>query len=197
MTHAQPSARVKVGVLLAGQPSDLAEWLRDAAAFDAAGADVLWLDLASQPELDPLAMAAALAVVTFRSHLFVSLPEPDLVSPSAPRLLATIDRLSRGRVRFVADAEASTAEALSPELVSGVGVVRHVAGSPAVLEDAEGQRWTVEPPPDGREGWQTSVLAAVERGAYGMIVPASPGLLDLLRNPDDQGDRRDLQLSVG
>ena len=92
MTHAQPSPGVKVGVLLDAEPSELGEWLREAAAFDAAGADALWLDLSSQPELDPLAVAAALAVVTFRSHLLVSVPEADLSSPVLPRLLSTIDR---------------------------------------------------------------------------------------------------------
>lgn len=195
MTHAQPSAGIKVGILLAGEPTDLVEWLRDAAAFDAAGADALWLDLAPQPELDPLAVAAALSVVTFRSHLFVSLHEADLGSPALAGVLSTIDRLSLGRMRVVADADAMPAEVLSR-----IGVVRRVPGDPVVLEDTRsdaGQRWRAEPAPEGRPGWHAARLAAVEHGVYGLIVPAGPRLLDLLRNPDDEGDRRDLQLSVG
>jgi len=195
VTHAQPSAGVKVGILLAGEPTDLAAWLRDAAAFDAAGADALWLDLAPQPDLDPLAVAAALSVVTFRSHLFVSLNEADLASPALAGLLSTIDRLSLGRMRVVADADAMPAEVLSR-----IGVVRRVPGDPVVLEDTRaeaGQRWRAEPAPDGRPGWQAARLAAHEHGVYGLMVPAGPRLLDLLRNPDDEGDRRDLQLTVG
>ena len=195
MTHAQPSAGVKVGIVLAGEPTDLAEWLRDAAAFDAAGADALWLDLAPQPDLDPLAVAAALAVVTFRSQLFVSLHEADLASPALMGLLSTIDRLSLGRVRVVADANA-----LPAEVLARIGVVRRVPGDPVVLEDTRSdavQRWRAEPAPEGRPGWQAARLAATEQGVYGLMIPAGPRLLDLLRNPDDEGDRRDLQLTVG
>ena len=195
MTHAQPSAGVKVGIMLAGEPTDLAEWLRDASAFDAAGADALWLDLAPQPDLDPLAVAAALSVVTFRSHLFVSLHEADLASPALAGLLSTIDRLSLGRMRVVADADA-----LPAEVLSRVGAVRRVPGDPVVLEDMQsdaGLRWRAEPAPEGRPGWHAARLAAIEHGVYGLMVPAGPRLLDLLRNPDDEVDRRDLQLTVG
>jgi hypothetical protein len=192
VTDAQPSPRVRVGVVFARDPSDLGEWLRDAAAFDAAGADALWLDVARQPELDPLVVAAALSVVTFRSQLFVSLAEPDLASPACARALSTVDRLSGGRVRVVTDAET-----LPFDVGSGVGMVRRRPESPESLEDIDGNHWNAHPTPDGRAGWQAALLAALEGDVHGLIIPASPGLLDLLRNPDDEGDRRDLQLSVG
>ncbi len=194
MTHPEASHRVKVGVLLAREAGDLGEWLRDAAAFDAAGADALWLDVDAKPDLDPLAVAAALAVVTFRSQLFVSLPDDDMASPTLPRLLATIDRLSRSRVRVVADAGAL------PEVVPGIGVLRRIPGDPDALEDAHlevARRWTLAPLPDGRANWHATHAAATGQGVHGLIVPASSRLLDLLRNPDDLGDRRDLQLAVG
>ena len=35
---------VKVGVLLVRRPAELGEWLADAAAYEAAGADALWVD---------------------------------------------------------------------------------------------------------------------------------------------------------
>jgi hypothetical protein len=188
-----------VGVLLDADLSDVGAWLRDAAAFDAAGADALWVEPPTESELDPLAIAAALAVVTFRALLFVRLPtpdaatldaaRPDAASLVASRQLSTVDRLSRGRVRVVVDPDTSPGD--------GVAVLRHMGGSPAVLEDSEGHRWRVEPTPDGRAGWQTTRAAAVEAGVHGLIVPASARVLDLLRNPDDDGDRRDLQLAVG
>jgi hypothetical protein len=194
VTQTEPSPRVLVGVLLDADLSDVGAWLRDAAAFDAAGADALWVEPPSESELDPLAIAAALAVVTFRSLLFVRLPAPDAATPDgassvAARQLSTVDRLSRGRVRVVVDPDTSQGD--------GVADLRHAGGDPPVLEDSEGHRWRVEATPDGRAGWQVTRAAAVESGVHGLIVPASPRVLDLLRNPDDDGDRRDLQLAVG
>jgi hypothetical protein len=49
------------------RPVKVGEWLADAGAFDAGGADALWIDLGPQPELDVLALAAALAVVPVAS----------------------------------------------------------------------------------------------------------------------------------
>ena len=46
---------------LVWRPDDIGGWFADGAAFDAAGADALWIDVTGQPELDPLALAAALA----------------------------------------------------------------------------------------------------------------------------------------
>ncbi len=189
VTHAQPSPAVRVGVTLAADPSDVGEWLRDAAAFDAAGAHALWVEATSQSELDPLAIAAALAVVTFRAHLFVRLADPDVASPAFRRQLATVDRLSRGRLRVVFDGDGLPSD--------GVPVVRRVSENPELVEDINGYRWSVESTPDSRAGWRAMRDAAAENGVYGLIVPASPRLLDLLRNPDDEGDRRDLQLTVG
>ena len=38
---------------------------------------------------------------------------------------------------------------------------------------------------------------AAERGIAGLVVPADPRLLDILRNPDEPGERHDLQLAQG
>jgi alkanesulfonate monooxygenase SsuD/methylene tetrahydromethanopterin reductase-like flavin-dependent oxidoreductase (luciferase family) len=85
---------VKVGVLLDREPSDIGEWLADAAAFDAGGADALWID--PGPEWDVLALAAALAVITFRARLVVALPSSSGAGPA--RTLDTVGRLSHGRL---------------------------------------------------------------------------------------------------
>jgi hypothetical protein len=91
---------VKIGVLLPQPPDEFGEWLADAAAFEAAGADVLWID--SGPAADPLTLAAALAALTYRSLLVATLPEgPDGVA--GPRALATVKRLSRDRFALSAD----------------------------------------------------------------------------------------------
>jgi hypothetical protein len=154
---------MKVGVLLARQPGDLSEWLATAAAFDAAGADALWVDVAPEPELDPLTLTAALAAVTGRSLL--------VVPPSRDgRVLATIRRLSRGRLA---------------EFVP-------VPDSPGVYECA-GERWATTPVPDSRATWRVTLAEATSA----LLVPADPRVLDLLRNPEAPGDRRDLDLAVG
>jgi hypothetical protein len=149
---------VKVGVLLDQDQSNLGEWLADASAFDAGGADALFVDC--DPETDALALAAALAVVTFRARLVVTLPEPE----APTRTLDTIGRLSRGRFVTVNDHE---------------GVWERVAV------------------PEGRDAWRATCADATERGLTGVVVPADPRLLDILRNPDDPGERHDLQLAQG
>jgi len=145
---------VQVGVLLAREPEELGEWLTDAAAFDAAGADALWIDPGQ--EFDVLALTAALAAVTFRTRLVVTPPE------APERTLATVHRLSRGR--------------LTPE--------------------PDGS-WEHVPMPEDRAAWRATCADAEERGVTGLVIPANPRLLDILRNPDDPGERHDLHLAQG
>ena len=51
--------------------------------------------------------------------------------------------------------------------------------------------------PDGREQWRDVLAAAEAAGATGIILPGYPGLLDLLRNADEEDDRSDLTLAQG
>jgi alkanesulfonate monooxygenase SsuD/methylene tetrahydromethanopterin reductase-like flavin-dependent oxidoreductase (luciferase family) len=164
-----------VGVVLTRQPDDLGEWLADGAAFEAAGADALCIDAAPEPELDPLALTAALAAVTFRSLLITSLPSAG--SPAIARTLGTIEQLSHGRLRILANAIPSGE---LTDIALRLGVLRRIPGDP-----------------DSRAAWRQTLLDASGRGPAGLLVPAGPRLLDILRNPDDQGGRRDLQLAQG
>jgi hypothetical protein len=181
---------VKIGVLLARPAADLGEWLADAAALDAAGADALWLDPAGE-DTDPLALTAALAAVTFRSLLVTAWPA--LAGAGDPaghtRALATIERLSRGRLALVGQTAPLADLALFHEAGDG-GFECPVAGG-------EPERWERTGLPEGRAAWRAAVAAAAERGLAGLLVPAGPQLLDLLRNPQGRGDRRDLQLAQG
>jgi hypothetical protein len=147
-----------VGVLLDREPDPIGEWLADAAAFDAAGADALCVDCGPDTVWDVLALAAALAVVTYRARLLVTPPDDLPV-----RTVDTIGRLSRGRLMLAGGAE----------------------------------RWELVPAPDSRQTWRAACDDAAERGIPGLVVPAGPRLLDILRNPDDPGDRHDLQLAQG
>jgi hypothetical protein len=148
---------VRVGILLARRPGDLGEWLADGAAFDAAGADALWIDIDGDAGLDPLTLTAALTATTSKAALIARMPEA-----TAAEALSTLRRLSRGR--FVAQEEAG--------------------------------RWVRLPVPDNRAHWR-EMLAEPDSTIAGVLVEADSRLLDLLRNPDDPGERRDLELAVG
>jgi len=210
VAHPEGTRAVKVGVALARPPDEFGEWLADAAAFEAAGADALFIDAdalgidaapgridaASGPGLDPLALTAALAAVTFRSLLITGLPAAE--SPAIAGTLGTIGRLSRGRLRILADGIPPgelAALALHP------GVFRRVPGDPGAFEHRHGpgeaERWISVPSPDSRAAWRQTLLDASGRGPAGVLVPAGPRLLDILRHPDAPGGRHDLQLAQG
>ncbi|HEU5469142.1 MAG TPA: hypothetical protein VFV67_00700 [Actinophytocola sp.] len=146
---------VQVGILLGPVPERLGDWLADASAFDAAGADALWVE--DVGDLDTVTLAAALSVVTFRARLVVA------TAQAPERSVDTVRRLSHGRLGDTAD----------PAEWERVGV------------------------PQGREEWRQMCTEAHERGVRGVIVPADARLLDILRNPDDPGERHDLQLAQG
>jgi hypothetical protein len=192
------SPPVQVGVLLARQLDELGEWLADATALDAAGADALWLDLAVASQLDPLALLAGLATLTSRSLLVAALPAGDRPLEALARTVATIGRLSRGRLALVADPERLEELAAA---APGFEAFHRVDGAADAFERArpgdEAERWIQIPSPEGRAAWQAAIADAAERGARGVLVPAGPRLLDILRNPDDPGERRDLQLAQG
>ncbi|MFC5828257.1 hypothetical protein [Nonomuraea insulae] len=156
---------VKVGVVLPRPQGDPGEWLSEAVAFEAAGADALWVEHGAKPVLDPLTLAAALAAVTYRSMLVVA-----VVRDCDEHALETVERLSRGRLVLITGPGEST---------------------------AEGGRWVPVAVPSGRAAWRETLRQAGERGDHGVLVPADPRLLDLLRNPDDPGGRHDLQLAQG
>jgi hypothetical protein len=69
-----------------------------AARLEAAGVDSLWFGLVGSA--DPIVMAAAAATVTTRVNLFVVLHAP---TPVTAKSIASLDALSRGRVRVVVE----------------------------------------------------------------------------------------------
>ena len=189
---------VKVGVLLERRPAELGEWLADAAAFEAAGADALWVDPAPESKLDPLALLAALAVLTSRTLLVAIPPASDQPSEALGRTLDTIGRLCHGRLALAAEPE--RLEELT-DLVPGSTPFRRLPGEPGAFErlwEADtAERWIQTPPPEGRSAWRTALAEAVTSGVSGLLVPAGPRLLDILRNPNDPDGRLDLQLAQG
>jgi len=74
-------------------------------------------------------------------------------------------------------------------------VFDHVLG----LREAEGDfdLWVQVSPPAGRSEWKETLEAYGAAGATGVIVGHAPNLLDILRNPDQEDDRSDLQMATG
>jgi hypothetical protein len=152
------TSTVKIGIQLPRPSGDLRTWLADGSAFEAAGAAALWVECG--PEVDPVAVAAGLAAVTYRSSLMVA------VDGDVPELTrTTLESLSRGRL--------------------------------TVVTEEPTDEWLAVPVPENRETWRATLADASERGSLGVIVPADPRLIDLLRNPDELIDRSDLQLAQG
>jgi len=189
---------VKVGVLLERRPAELGEWLADAAAFEAAGADALWVDPAPESKLDRFTLLAALAVLTSRALLVAIPPASDRPSEVLGRTLTTIERLSHGRLALAADP--GRLDELT-DLAPGSTTFRRLPGEPTAFERLgeanTAERWIQTPPPEGRPAWRTALAEAVTSGAGGLLVPADPRLLDILRNPNDPDGRLDLQLAQG
>ena len=94
-----------------------------------------------------------------------------IAEPVPDRARATLERLGRGRLTLVTE-----------DLVG---------------EDGEPGEWLAVPVPENRDAWRATRADAVERGIPGLLVPADPRMLDLLRNPDEVVDRRDLLLAQG
>jgi hypothetical protein len=169
VANTEDPQRIRVGVRLGWRPGDIGGWLADGSAYDAAGADAVWIDVSDHPDLDPLAVAAALAAVTYRCLLVV----PAIAAADAGRVrerdrtVETVTQLSRGRLRVV-----------------------------GTFEDPA-KRWVETVLPDGRAAWSATLAEASANGHYGLVVPADARLIDLLRNPGEPGERRDLELSVG
>ena len=197
---------VRIGVRLDPEPDDLGNWLTDATAFEAAGADALFVDIAPGNALDPLVLTAALAARTYRTMLVTALRRDDVASPAAAQRLATLGRLGHGRIRLIDDGGrpgpmAGDADLGPMDGAAALAVFRRVPGELGAFEYSPEpetrQRWVTVAAPDGRPAWAATLADVAERGLDGLVVPAGPRLLDLLRNPDEPDDRRDLQIAQG
>lgn len=188
---------VKVGVVLDRRLDALGEWFADATAFEAAGADVLWVDPVPESGLDPLAVLAALAARTSRSLLVAAVPVSGGPPSELARTIATIVRLSHGRLALVADRE--WPEALSTVLAD-LGSFHRLPDEQGLEQRRRGdevERWVQTSSPESRAAWREALADARERGVHGLLVPAGPRLLDMLRNPQDPDGRGDLHLAQG
>jgi len=168
---------MKVGVRLPADFADVAEFLADAAAFDAAGADWLWVD--GTPVEAPVLLAAVAAVAP-RAHLVANLgQDSDCSEGCLTGMLRALERVARGRRVVVLRGELPPAVELPGSQVGEV------------------DRRLLVPAPESRAAWAASLARAEAAGAQGVLVDAGPRLLDLMRNQEPGDGRPDLQLAQG
>jgi hypothetical protein len=217
---------LEIGVRLPTEFASAGEWLAEAQALEAAGAGWLWLESAAHgPAHWPLLGGLSVATRSCQLGLLPSAAEARGVAELARNAL-TLHTMTRGRFALglpgsapwkalatnLEEAEGeivlflradrpparhpATALALSarpPEKVASL-----VSGLPEPTSD--GDPWTVwvevDLPPN-RPGWKQALTEYEAAGAGGLIVAHDPRLLDMLRNPDLEDDRADLQLAQG
>lgn len=116
---------LRIAVELPPDFASAGEFLADARAYEAAGAEAVWLGRSSEG-LEPLALLGAWAAVTSRVGLAVTLSAAN-PWPPAPLtgVLRALDRLSRDRVVLAVEAGAATGE-LVDALRAGTGRRRPV-----------------------------------------------------------------------
>ncbi len=172
--HLQPAVAgmpPRVGVELAAPGADPGAWLAEATAYEAAGVDSLWVP---GGDAGAWVLLGALSAVTWRVRLGALPPAGGRAPRRPPRRSPT-----------------SAGDGSRPPTPTT---------DPGYVEvEAEGtrERWMRTAPERGRPAWAEALAAAEAAGAAGILVPAAPGLVDLLRNPEDEDDRSDLQLAHG
>jgi hypothetical protein len=124
---------LKIGVRLPRQFEDSGDYLADARALEAAGADSLWLDAEGY---DPWLLLAGMATITRQIRLVVPVSSAELRAPQdLGGKLATLSRLSRGRTAL--------AVAAPLEGAAGVDAVIELArrsSARVILETAADER---------------------------------------------------------
>ena len=80
----------------------------------------------------------------------------------------------------------------------GRGTCERIAGGRLVVaEELRTERWIESEFPAGRQRWREMRRDAAAAGATGILIPNDTRLIDLLRNPDRDDDRSDLNIAVG
>ena len=168
---------LRIGVELPADLADVGELLADARAFDAAGADSLWVR--GDGPVDQVVLLAAVSAVTFRARIACASFGGD------GRARSSLEKLSRGRFVVLAAHRGNDPEA-------GRRVFERARAAGEATE-----RWASLDRPRDRAHWRAQRTAWAAAGATGLVIPAGPGALDLVRNPEQDDDRSDLLISVG
>lgn len=196
---------LQISVRLDSALLERGELLAEASAMEAAGVDTVWLPEESGG-LDGTVLLAGLAGSLRRARLGLALGAQQ---PGWSRRAGTLQMLSRGRLVLSAPADRAPADPPASLLLLGATPLAGAAGlihpastgvgdlSAAVAAAPAHEHWLEADGSRGRAAWRTLRGEAVAAGATGILVSHHPVLLDLLRNPDGEDDRGDLQMATG
>ena len=178
------------------------ELLAEAGALEAAGVDTLWMP-ESAAGLDGAVLLAGLAGAIRDVRLGLQLTEQ---APGWRERARTLQALTRGRL-LLSVTEDPPADPPAPLLIEGPGgepsgrIHNAELGGEKIAARVEAEtgleHWLLGAGSHGRVAWRELREMALAAGATGVIVPHHPALLDLLRNPDQEDDRSDLQMATG
>jgi hypothetical protein len=216
---------LKIGVLLPSSFEDVGDFLADARALDAAGADSLWIDGDGH---EPWLVLAAIASVTGRARLVAPVSaaregaslEGDVRTldrlsrgrlvlrvdgPSLPDVRESLTRANRRQVPVVVEAKEGPGTASPDASVAGLVFACSSPAACRAMREAMSrgtagpvnELWALLPSPQDRAQWNLALREYEEAGATGVLVPAGPRLLDMLRNAGEDEDRSDLSLAQG
>lgn len=208
----------RIGVRLPARFDDAGSYLADARALDTAGVDSFWVEPGGD---DPWLLLAGIAAVTGRARLVAPIISAE-DRRSVDARIATLARLSRGRAALtvsgsVATKAAEVAAVLACARRAGPAPVFVEMGPRAVSLPADGAVCALDKVQIDRaragassayevwtpitfvdlDQWRVALRHCDELGVTGIIVPADPRLLDVLRNGDQEDDRSDLLLAQG
>jgi hypothetical protein len=215
---------LRVAVKLQVAPGRIGDYLADVTALEAAGADSIWLDATDAASTEAWIHLGAIAAVTHRVRLGVTLGHQDgrqaevdvlgrlssgrvvVGTPPGRDTKALVQRLKTGRstslspsILIICDtsdeAEKSAALADGVILAGSDEEVRALRAESA--QDGEFELWVDVSVPADRAGWVRMIAALQAAGATGIIVPWDPRLIDLLRSAGEPDDRSDLLMSTG
>jgi alkanesulfonate monooxygenase SsuD/methylene tetrahydromethanopterin reductase-like flavin-dependent oxidoreductase (luciferase family) len=181
-------------------------WLLLAAIATVTGRVRLVAPVARGDDLTPERLRACVDMLRRLSRDRLVLGMAGIDGPSDP----VLELARRSHCRVVCHGVADVQTGLAARAADGVVVideapdsVRKVAEDIA-LRRTDGDRharrfelWATVKIPDDRDSWRRTRRDYETAGATGIILPADPRLLDLLRNGDEDDDRSDLGLAQG
>ena len=179
---------MRIAVELGADFDDAGDMLADAQAYEAAGAEALLVS--DDGSGASAAVLGALAVTCRRARIGpLQLERTGWPTERVDDVVATLDRLSRGRIVLLSRTPLRVGER---ELD---GVI--VEGPPESLRRGPLPLWVRVRYPMSKPEWKETRTAYEAAGAAALILQRDPRLLDLLRNPDVMDDRADLNITVG
>ena len=207
---------LRVAVRLPPATGRIGDYLADVMALEAAGADSVWLDAMDAASTESWILAGAVAAVTHRIRLGVTVG----AEAGWRGGVDTLGRLSSGRVVVgmrPSEPEAKTltsSSAPSPSILlicasHGEAERSAVIADGVILPGTEDEvralrskagdfeLWVDVSVPTDKAGWATIIAAMEAAGATGIIVAWDARLIDLLRSAGEPDDRTDLLIATG